>query len=84
MINRFTATTLIMSVVAAFTIALAAGSSAQVSDPGHQQQSLDAILGQELAQAGFTGRIEESLVTGSDARSTPASRTSGASSSSTS
>ena len=53
--------TLVVSIVAAFTMALAAGSSAQVSDPGHQQQSLDALLGQELAQAGFTGRIEESL-----------------------
>ena len=62
MTNRFAATTFIMSVVTALTMALAGGSSAQVSDPGrHNPRSLDDILRQELAWAGFTGRIEESL-----------------------
>jgi cytochrome c peroxidase len=43
-------------------MALAAGSSAQVSDLGRRQtRSLDDVLRHELSRAGFTGCIEESL-----------------------
>ena len=62
MTNRSATRTFVVSVVVAFTMALAAGSSAQVSDSGLRlPQSLDDILRQELARAGFTGRIEASL-----------------------